>query len=690
MPNLTFLNPSALLGLVAISIPVLIHVLNRRRLRDVEFSSVVFLRKLTRDRMHRLNLKRLLLLVIRSLVIACVVLSFSKPVLVEDSAVAAGPGGRSPAVILLDRSFSMGYREGTSSAFELARSTASELLRVLDGRAILIPFDEGPEYDGEGPQELGTLEERLAGISISSRGTDVMAALNLSLALLRELDAGYGGRIYLITDMAAPGWDGKIDPELRPVLESSHIYVISVGGRGRRNVAVDSIHVGEGALLGGSLRVTARVSNYGERSAEGVMAYLYLGGRKVSQQVLRIGPHGRSYVTFEVPSPEGRLYGQVELSEDRLSIDNRRYFALDLPERIKVMLVSGDRRDSYFVREALASASGEGRAIDVSWRSPGELSSEAIAGSDVIFILNAPRLPDAALSSLLDGVRSGKGLFISLGPRSDIGFYNGRIIPAMSKGSIGPPSDAGGDGAYYPLGDVDLSHPILRGIVPKGSSVSWPRFYRFYRSKLPEAVPIMKYSNGMLALGELGLGRGKILLSTAPLDLSWSDLPLVGIFAPLILRATLYLAVDLGGVEGYIVGRKASGWLEGRIGNGIWCEDPLGERHGISPVWSSGGYAWEISEVDVQGIWKVFSGSSEVGMFAVNLDPRESDVRAVSEDRVGELLGKSRVTFIRAGGDISDELRRHRGGRELWRWFLLLAVALLLAEMYLARPGRPQ
>ncbi len=692
MPALNFLNPSALLGLVAISIPVLIHILSRRRVQDVEFSSIVFLRKLSSDRMHRLNLKKLLLLMIRSLIIACVVLSFSRPALMKGS-VGTPTGGRTLALILLDRSFSMSYKIGNFSAFELARSATLKLLHSLEGdsRVIVIPFDDEPEYLGEELQEPEALKEKLTDLSVSSRGTNIPAALNFSLNLLRGFGAGYNREIYVITDMAASGWDGEIDPELMTILENSRIYVVSVTDEERENVAVESVYIPEGVLLGKTFRVNAKVSNYGKSPAENVMAYLYLNGRKVSQQMLRISPYGKSSVVFEVPSlVRGSIYGQVELSEDRLPADNRRYFSFDLPERVEILLVSEDRGDSYFVHKALNSASLEGGTMIISEREPGALSSGAISSSDAIFILNVSRLPDVVLSSLLDEVGLGKGLFVSLGPRSDISFYNGKVVPMISEGSIGPSSERVTDESYYPLGDIDILHPILEGIAPKGHSISWPRFYGFYRSELPEAAPIMKYSNGMLALGEFRLGRGKVFLLTAPLDLSWSDLPLLGIFAPLILRTALYLAVDVGQAEGYVVGRKVSGWLTDGVEGRLWCKDPLGREHNISPLGSSEGYIWEMSDPGKEGIWGVFSGDSEIDMFVVNLDPHESDTRAVSENSVEGLLGKSRVTFIQAHDDIAETLRGYRGGRELWKWFLTLAVALVFAEMYLARPGRPQ
>ena len=73
---MTFLNPFVLFGLAAAAVPVLLHLLNLRKLRTVEFSSVRFLKELQKTSMRRLRFRQILLLILRTLLIIAVVMAF--------------------------------------------------------------------------------------------------------------------------------------------------------------------------------------------------------------------------------------------------------------------------------------------------------------------------------------------------------------------------------------------------------------------------------------------------------------------------------------------------------------------------------------------------------------------------------------------------------------------------------------
>ena len=76
---MAFLNPLVLLGLAAAAIPLIIHLFNFRKPKQVDFSSLAFLRELEKRTMRRMRLKQWLLLLLRTLAIVCLVLAFARP-----------------------------------------------------------------------------------------------------------------------------------------------------------------------------------------------------------------------------------------------------------------------------------------------------------------------------------------------------------------------------------------------------------------------------------------------------------------------------------------------------------------------------------------------------------------------------------------------------------------------------------
>src|SRR4030067_3800376 len=128
-----FLNPFILFGLVPASIPLLIHLFTRRRLKKVEFSSLQFLKSLEKTRIRQVKLKNILLLLLRTLIVILIVLAFARPALKGELAGLGKPAATS-AVVLIDDSYSLGTQTSQGSLFEIAQKKGAEILNSLSSQ----------------------------------------------------------------------------------------------------------------------------------------------------------------------------------------------------------------------------------------------------------------------------------------------------------------------------------------------------------------------------------------------------------------------------------------------------------------------------------------------------------------------------------------------------------------------------
>ena len=140
---MSFLNPSALIALAAVSIPILIHLLNLRKIKKVEFSTLMFLKEIQKSKMRRIKLKQLLLLLFRIMAIIFLVLSFSKPVY-EGYAGNNANSSKSAALIFMDDSFSMNARDNNGLYFAKAVESVKNILDIHkeSSEIYFIPFSE--------------------------------------------------------------------------------------------------------------------------------------------------------------------------------------------------------------------------------------------------------------------------------------------------------------------------------------------------------------------------------------------------------------------------------------------------------------------------------------------------------------------------------------------------------------------
>jgi hypothetical protein len=180
------------------------------------------------------------------------------------------------------------------------------------------------------------------------------------------------------------------------------------------------------------------------------------------------------------------------------------------------------------------------------------------------------------------------------------------------------------------------------------------------------------------------------MLLTTGGTLEWGDFPRKGLFVPLVQRVARYLGTGLDR-DRHLVGNDVVRNPVGTSGQGaLIVENPLGDRVAIKPSETPEGLAWRVERVAVPGIWRLFAGDAEVDRFAVNVDPKESNLRAVVEHTIRDAFGTHPFEVIGAGASLEETVRRSRYGRELWKTCLFLALALLMAEMAVVRTGRKE
>src|SRR5439155_21980354 len=139
-----FLNPFMLLGMTAIGIPILIHLLNRRKFERVAWAAMRFLQISVEQNQRRIRVEDILLLMLRCLLLVLLALALARPVLRSVAADVLGVT-KVTAVVVLDNSYSMSQSDGVESRFESAKTAAVDVIKNLptgSGVAVVVWLDE--------------------------------------------------------------------------------------------------------------------------------------------------------------------------------------------------------------------------------------------------------------------------------------------------------------------------------------------------------------------------------------------------------------------------------------------------------------------------------------------------------------------------------------------------------------------
>ena len=330
---MSFLTPLFLLGLGAIAVPVIIHLIQKERKNVVAFPSLMFLRKIPYESVNRRKIRNWPLLLLRLVALALIVLAFARPFLRTDSLSAAAAGGAREVVILMDRSYSLAYGDRWTRAVDAVRSTIDGL--GPSDRGTLVLFDSGAEVALRSSSDKGRLQAALASAQPGAAATKYGPALKLAGSIISE--SGLPNReVVFVSDFQRSGWLGAEGVRLP---DGTKVTPVSVAEGAVKNVSITPAAI-QRSMFSGQERVTitAGALNRGADAVDVSMA-LEIDGRVVQTRPLKLEPYASASASFDAITPTAAFTrGTVKLGDDALLEDNSYHFVVSPRQRVKVVI----------------------------------------------------------------------------------------------------------------------------------------------------------------------------------------------------------------------------------------------------------------------------------------------------------------------------------------------------------------
>ncbi len=721
---MTFLNPLVLLGLAAAAIPIVIHLLNLRKLKTLEFSTLRFLKELQRTSIRRLKIRQWLLLLLRTLLVVFLVLAFSRPAIRGSLAGLGSTEASTGMVIVLDDSPSMGIRNERGIVFDQAKNLAERIVgfaRPGDAVSVLRLSETNADVHQNRLLSAEAARKALQGMTVTGKafpyGKIFAAARRLASASRHA-----NHEIYLLTDAQRSPFTSDpvaIDTVLTAD-ERLRVYVVEIPSPRRENAAVTAVSL-ESRLLAPQLPITMKavVRNAGERPISNAVGSLYLEGTRVAQQSFSVAPGGAATLQFTaVPVSRGIVTGAVQIEEDVLDIDNRRTFVIRIPTNIRILLVGSSAGDTRFpyVALTLAGDSSLAKLFTVERITQDRLARTDVGQYDVVLLANPGAIPAQEGSRLATAVKNGVGLVLFPGGLTDAASLNASLLAAANiplftsaLAPAGPsPRSAGG---FITFGTVDFSHPLFAGMFTRQArgqgglpSLDGPRMVAAAGLNPGRSgLTVIAMSDGRPFLCDYTIGNGHILAFAVDADTVMSDFPFKGLFAPLLHRSMMYLAGQQQTEDTSTVGQRLI--LPVRLQPSdmdhatiVRYPSGLEERVAVTARGDQRSAVIELSDTPEPGVYRAYAGSAETASgirrllqaAAVHPAPFESDLHRVADQDLEEFWARHRitpgqVTLLSAADDVDRVVRESRYGLELWKLFVVLAIACALGEMFLAR-----
>ncbi|MBU0716668.1 MAG: BatA domain-containing protein [Planctomycetes bacterium] len=731
-----FLHPTlAVAALAAGLIPIVIHLINRRRFRRVEWAAMRFLEAAYRRSVRRLRLQHLLLLLTRICVVVLLGLAIARPY-VRTAGALGSQNSAAHHILLIDNSLSMNARgDSGRSNFELARNWALELMDTLPrGDAVSVvtlaePADAVIAYP---TVDRRLVRGQLAAVEPTQRALALTEGLELAGELLTASEFPPGNQtVYVLSDFREAEWQevtqGAASPavlatrRLADTLEDSaaQLQFAQFTPAGEDNVAVTGLELAASwVTVGFPVRITAEVTNFGRATVRGLALQIRQDGEIVRREPLSPIEPGRTTATAITTSfgevgthtLEAHLMG---LEKDALGIDDARYRSIETRGSVPVLLVDGrpsaERLEGAagYLATALAPETFialsdgilateervlrptpvEPKVIGVS-----ELEAEALTDYDAVALCNIRRLSPAQWLLLEEFVTGGGGLLVFSGDQLDWDNYNRSGYAAgagLMPGTLAGPGDVTEEsGRRLPPLSFDpegLTHPVVAGFANHPES-------GLFRARVDRYLPIevdqqraevvLRYTNGAPALVANRFGRGSVLFCSTTGNMAWTNLPAKGDYVSLMFDVMAFLSRRHGDHRNITVGQSIlepltaaqSSWP-----SRVMRADGTTTDGRLVPV--DDGLALTYGPVQQAGVLTVSLGSTRRS-FAANITTEGSDLKSVAGELLSQLIDRP-VRLVDGAERPAEPVMAARSD-ELASVGLVMVLILVFAEMYLA------
>lgn len=682
---MNFTYPAFLFALVAIAIPIIIHLFNFRKFKTVYFSNVRFLKEIKQETQSRSRLRQLLILACRILAIIFLVLAFAQPFLpVQNKKILPGQKAVS---IFIDNSFSMEAINKNGTLLDEAKKRAMEIIasyKPNDRFQLLTNDFEGKHQRLVTKEEFGNMLDEITVSPVTRKITDIVSRQE---DLLTE--SGSKSKIaYLISDFQKS--ITNIDQLKKDTLIDFNFVPLTAALKS--NVYIDTCWFDTPVRQLNQLeKLHVRIKNNSENTVENNSIKLFINGVQRTLASFSMKAHDETEVLLSYPNKEsGFQQCYILLNDYPVTFDDAFYFSYEVSKNVSVLCINPSETGLSappFLNNLFRTDS-----VFLTKNSEENKLEYATFSAYNLIILNELKTVSSGLGQELKRFMNNGGCVLVFPSTAvDLESYNAFLT------SLGTNYYERLDTINTKVEKINLEHTIYKDVFDKkaatASNLDLPKVFSHYvfsRSTHTREEFLLRLQNGDNFLSAYKVGNGNLYLSAVSLQTDFSNFAKHALFVPTMYMIALNSQVQhplfytLGKDENMETAKLITGENVYHVRKEASDFDIIPE-HKIIDTKAQINIHNQLRE---GGNYDLYAGKEKVMPLAFNFNRLESDLTCYTPEELQAFIDtkqQDNMHLLHSGEQNLTSIIDTTEGKKLWKWCIILSLLFLALETLLLR-----
>ena len=671
-----FVYPSFLIALLAISLPIIIHLFNFKKFKKVYFTNLKFLKNVDEETKSKSRLKHLLILFTRILFITFLVLAFAQPFIpaLNSKETSQNKNGNNVS-IFIDNSFSMNNVGVYGQLFNTAKQYA---FQIMKSNPPATKYRIITNENSENSKRLLSKESALSFLSEigESSQSKSLQEIYTSQKDLNSENKNENTEVFILSDFQKDlsGLDFLNDTTFR-------FHLIPLIGNNRTNVSVDSCWF-ETPVRKTQLpeELFFKITNRSEENLTSYPIRLTINGLQKAMINIDLSANSSTTKSFSYTiSKSGIMEGEISIEDYPIAFDNKLYFSYTIPEKSNILVVTQGNLENAF--KTLFS---EDSSFNFTQKTAGNFTFSDLQQKQMVILNGLEEISTALANDLKKWTKKG-GKIVVFPPNNGNAKKLNEFLVLLNASSY-----SALDTNQTRIHNIEIENPLYRDVFDeKKVTFSMPKIKKNYPiliGNLPYQI-LMSQVNGKPFLLEQDFGKGKIYQFSVSEDASFSSFPRHALFVVTLFQMGNYninqnqLFHTLGNTPSFTVPTEFSKNRNLEIeGKELRFIPEVRNRALFTEIWF-------YDQIKKAGVYRLLENEKHSHSLAINYNQKESGIEFYSKEELTEIANLNDNVFLHteAFDQIGKTLNDLSFGKQLWQYMILLALLMLLFEILLIK-----